>query len=43
MFTEDFIPVLHEVVKRALLEDEVWRNAAIQTQNGWMHIFGAST
>lgn len=36
---EDFLLILHAVVKEALPEDEVWTSGAIQTQSGWMHIF----
>lgn len=34
-----FIPLLHEAVRQGLLHDDIWKNVAIQTQSGWMHIF----
>lgn len=39
-----FRPFLHEAVQQALREgaDDVWTNSAIQIQQGWMHIHGAS-
>ena len=39
---EEFLPILHGVMKDGLLEDEMWVNSAIQTQSGWMHVFGSS-
>ncbi|KAI9460679.1 hypothetical protein HD554DRAFT_2206852 [Boletus coccyginus] len=37
-----FRPLLHEAIQQALREgaDDVWKNTAIQIQQGWMHIHG---
>ncbi|KAH8112325.1 hypothetical protein DFH11DRAFT_1689897 [Phellopilus nigrolimitatus] len=39
MENRKFSALLHEIVKDGLLNDEIWRNNAIQIQSGWMHVF----
>ena len=41
--TGRFLEIMHEAIQAALRDgvDEVQKNGAIQTQEGWMHIHGA--
>lgn len=40
----NFRVILHRAIRDALRKDldDIWRNSAIQTQHGWMHIHGSS-
>ncbi|KAI5118943.1 hypothetical protein M0805_006289 [Coniferiporia weirii] len=36
---KSFTSLLHEAIQKGLMDDEIWKNGAIQTQSGWMHVF----